>query len=91
VFKQEFKNPSIYRCRKACVLRFDETRRQHSPIDALSEANVGDAGSIIAEQVDVWVENTRVDRLVVPHHCCRHNTTRHVTAAFAFAFFSQCL
>jgi len=69
----------------------NETRRQHSPIDALSEADVGDAGSVVAEQVDVWVENTRVDRLVVPHHGCRQNTTRHVTAALAFSFFRHCL
>ena len=74
-----------------CVRPFDETRRQHSPIDALSEADVGDAGSVVAKQVDVWVENTRVDGLVVPHHGCRQNTAHHVTAAFAFAFFSHCL
>ena len=64
---------------------------QHSPVDALSEANVGDAGSVVTEQVDSWVENIRVRHLVLFHRCCRHKTTLHVRAGFAFTFLSHCL
>lgn len=39
-------------------------------IDVLGEANVGDAGRVLPNDVHVWVQDGRVDRLVVlGEHC----------------------
>lgn len=49
-------------------------------VDVLGEADIGNAGSLLSNQVDMWVEQDGVDGLLPLRQSCRGQTWRKQSA-----------